>query len=64
MPETVVSCVYGLYRDAHNTIISKESVIELLKNRTELFVKPSIDSCSGEGCMALDFEGGGGYFNG
>lgn len=58
MPETIVSCVFGLFRDQLNQTISKENAIELLFERQNLFAKPSIDSSSGDRCMVLDFLNG------
>lgn len=62
VPKTVISCVFGQYRDCTDQMITAEEAKNILWNRKNLFAKPSIDSCSGEGCMTLDFtdnqEGG------
>ena len=55
VPKTVVSCVFGQYRDCTDQMITAEEAKNILWNRKNLFAKPSIDSCSGEGCMTLDF---------
>lgn len=57
VPKTVVSCVFGQYRDCDNQLITAKEVHSILKDRKNLFAKPSVDSCSGEGCMTLDFIG-------
>lgn len=57
MPKTVVSCVLGQYRDCNDQTITAEEAENILRDRKGLFAKPSVDSCSGEGCMTLDFIG-------
>ena len=57
VPKTVVSCVFGQYRDCDNHLITEKEAQNILKDRKNLFAKPSVDSCSGEGCMTLDFIG-------
>ena len=58
MPKTVISCVFGQYRDCNDQIITAEEAKDIIQNSNNLFAKPSIDSCSGEGCMTLDFVNG------
>lgn len=58
MPKTVISCVFGQYRDCNDQIITAEEAKDIIQNSNNLFAKPSIDSCSGEGCMTLDFANG------
>ena len=57
VPKTVISCVFGQYRDCDNQMITAEEAENILRDRKGLFAKPSVDSCSGEGCMTLDFVG-------
>lgn len=57
-PKTYFSCVTGLYRDEFNKIITKDQLFENLKNIGEVFIKPSTDSCSGEGCALINIENG------
>lgn len=57
MPKTVVSCVFGQYRDCNDQMITAKEAENILRDRKRLFAKPSVDSCSGEGCMTLDFIG-------
>lgn len=56
MPKTIVSCQEGLYKNANNEIIGKEEVVKILENYGYCFAKPSIDSCSGQGCMLLNIH--------
>lgn len=75
MPKTIVSCTSGLLRDGDNKIITSMQASEIIKNKNEFFVKPTVDTCSGEGCMKVsencDFHltrsslviNGGGYEN-
>ena len=58
MPKTVISCVFGQYRDCNDQIITAEAAKDIIQNSNFLFAKPSIESCSGEGCMTLDFANG------
>lgn len=58
MPKTVISCVFDQYRDCNDQIITAEKAKDIIQNSNNLFAKPSIDSCSGEGCMTLDFANG------
>lgn len=77
MPRTIVSCTNGLLRDGESNIITPVLADELVRKQGSFFVKPSVDSCSGQGCMRVDdadvcnFNGnaltfrdlsGGGYF--
>lgn len=54
MPRTVVSCTNGLLRDGENRIINPEDAKELLSAQGDFFVKPSVDSCSGQGCLKVN----------
>ena len=54
IPRTIVSCTKGLYRDGAYNAISKEQAVRLIeKSGGGVFVKPSVDACSGHGCMKL-----------
>ena len=53
MPETIVSCANGILRDSQYRIISWGEVEDLLPDSIS-FVKPTVDSDSGKGCMLLD----------
>ena len=56
MPKTIVSKCSGLLRDGNNKGITKEEALELLKEKEEVFAKPTIDTCSGESCELLNFK--------
>ena len=57
-PEQIVSCSCGIFRNSDYLPISKEETLSTLKNIGECFLKPSIDSCSGKGCMLLNIKNG------
>ena len=54
MPQTIVSCTNGILRDGDNGIITPVMATELVKSKEKCFVKPSVDSCSGQGCVIID----------
>ena len=76
MPNTIVSCTNGILRDGENKVITPSMAKELIDRQEMCFVKPSVDSCSGDGCIkltgnstvelgrdTLKILGWGGYFN-
>ena len=64
MPKTVVSSVNGILEDENHKIINKNVLKQIMSKKASYtyFVKPSVDSCSGQGCFLLhtdnkeDFE--------
>ena len=58
MPATILSSVNGILRDADYNMITRDQAIALLRDRGDVFMKPSVDSCSGRGCMLANLEGG------
>lgn len=58
MPQTILSGVFGILRDSENRIVTSKSAEEIISGYRYLFAKPSVDSCSGEGCMALEIVDG------
>jgi len=50
MPRTVLSCTNGILRDSENRIVTSNQGEEILQSYPVFFVKPSVDSCSGQGC--------------
>jgi hypothetical protein len=58
MPKTILSCSAGMYRDSAYKILNEKESMEYLKDIGECFGKPSIDSCSGKGCMLLNIKNG------
>ena len=53
MPRTIVSQTNGVLRDGDNSIISASAAEDLLRKSGTVFVKPSVDSCSGQGCRKV-----------
>lgn len=53
MPHTIVSCTHGVLRDCENHIITSAMADELVKREGVGFVKPTVDSCSGENCRKI-----------
>lgn len=54
MPHTIVDCTNGVLRDGENHIISTAIALELLQKAGAFFIKPSVDTCSGQGCLKVD----------
>lgn len=58
MPATLLSCTYGIFRNSESCLLDRGEVNGVLNNAGDLFIKPSVDSCSGDGCAALRFING------
>lgn len=58
MPRTYVSATHGLLQDGNGNIISQEKAVEILNAFGEVFIKPSVDSSSGQKCMKLKVTNG------
>ena len=58
MPETVVSVANGVFRDKNFNIITKKVATEIISDEGRVFIKPTVDSSSGEGCAVLDVVNG------
>jgi hypothetical protein len=58
MPKEILSAVKGLNRDSKYSLISRNRAIDLLGNAGRVFIKPTVNSCSGEGCFIADFKDG------
>ncbi len=56
-PKTKLSCSKGFYYN-EKTPLTKAEAISYISNIGKVFVKPSIDSSSGEGCFVVDFKNG------
>lgn len=54
VPRTIISCTNGVLRDGENHIINDKEAEELLSSQGEFFIKPSVDSCSGQGCLKVE----------
>ena len=59
-PKIYISAVNGITRDENSNIISLEKAVENINSLGDkkLFIKPCVDSCSGEGCKILNLENG------
>lgn len=58
MPKCLLFANRGVYCDPNRRIISKEQAVSVLSGLGEVFVKPSVDSSSGRGCVLLDMQNG------
>ena len=58
MPETVISVAKGLYRDGNYNLITQDDAVKLINTEGKVFIKPSVDSSSGDGCAILDVHEG------
>ena len=56
MPKTILNCTNGVLRDGDNHIVTSEMAKDLLQKANTFFIKPSVDSCSGVGCMKVKEE--------
>ena len=53
MPRTILSCTSGIFRDENLSICNLSDTVNILNNKGTLFAKPSINSCSGQGCRKI-----------
>ena len=55
MPKTVVSSINGILEDENHKIINKNMLKQIISKKESYtyFAKPSVDSCSGQGCFLL-----------
>ena len=58
MPKTYVSSTRGLLQDGKGAIISQEKATDILNSFGDSFIKPSVDSSSGQNCMKLKVKNG------
>ena len=58
MPNKIVSCQNGLYKDKYENILTIKDVEKTLKNIGDCFYKPTIDTSSGVGCKVLNIVNG------
>lgn len=56
-PKTYCYCINGIYLDNDYKIISFEELKKRLEGK-KLFIKPRVDSCSGEGCQVIEIKNG------
>lgn len=57
-PKVLFSCVYGLYRDANCNLVSKDIILSYFSKYGRIFIKPSVESDSGQGCMIVEVQDG------
>lgn len=55
-PELVAARINGVYHDGKYHIISEAEFFHLLENVGEIFIKPSVNSSSGNGCFLLNIQ--------
>lgn len=57
-PQVVLSITRKQITDSTNNILTKEEALAHISNCGEVFIKPSVDSCSGSGCFIANFANG------
>ena len=57
-PSVLFTSTKELLKDASGNIVSKDFMLQELKNAGTLFVKTTVDSNSGSGCALVSFENG------
>lgn len=57
-PKVILSSSCGMLRDAKLNKLNEEEAVEIIKNVGKVFIKPSVDSCSGRGCFVANFKEG------
>ena len=57
-PRIFYSKTAELIRNEKNEVISEEQLLRELNDLGEGFIKPSVDSCSGQGCQVVEFANG------
>lgn len=57
-PKVLFSCSYGLYRDANYNLVSKDKILSYFSKYGRIFIKPSVESDSGQGCMIVEEQNG------
>ena len=58
MPKTVASLSKGMWRDGDYRTVTRDEALALINAEGRVFVKPAVDTSSGEGCAVLDVENG------
>lgn len=53
-PRVVCKMNNGILFDSNYNIIDRTELFELLKRENEVFIKPTVDTCSGFGCKVID----------
>ena len=58
MPKMKFSCVDGMIKDSEYNLLTREDFLNKVSNIGECFFKPTIDTCSGEGCAVMRIKDG------
>lgn len=56
MPEIILTCTNGLLRDKNFERISADKAVKILSQYENVFIKPSVDSSSGIGCVIINTD--------
>lgn len=54
MPKKIIGCSNGIITDEKSNHITFDDAIDKLMQYDEVFIKPSVDSCSGRGCKKIN----------
>lgn len=57
-PKIFLACINGIFRTAEMELVSREKAIEYLYDIGRVFLKPTLDSNSGNGCGIYEFQQG------
>ena len=57
-PKSYFSRVKGIYRNKDNRAIPKDQLLAEISSIGEVFIKPTVDTSSGQGCTLADFSSG------
>lgn len=58
MPLSLYKCTKGIYMDANNQRVDCCQILENLRDAGEVFIKPTVDADSGQGCAVANFRDG------
>ena len=53
-PQVIISSTKGIFRDENYRIITQDRAADIVSTSGEAFIKPSIDSSSGRGCIVVN----------
>jgi len=57
-PKVFLSVAVGVFKDGDGNLISKEEAVENLRDIGEAFIKPTVDTMSGNGCAVINVRNG------
>ena len=57
-PKVILSVAKSLAKDGGYNLLEKKEAINLLATAGRVFIKPTVDSCSGSGCFIAEFKDG------